>query len=256
LRKHTILREYYWQRNIVPPEDLYSVKEVDRRLSYPIVNPHFLICDVGGAAGVDALPLAKMGKQCILVDINKDALRAGKIFSTRLGIRSKVGFIKASGTSLPFKSGVFDLVTCFSVLDHLATKESAFKAISEFSRITRNRGYTAITVPNKLFLAGSIIMKIKYKIQLGDFWEQRFTPKELRRMLIRSGARPLNYDSQYPTKIGDHLLKHNFPKFLEKIPHINILLLLAGEVFGILQKHSFLKLFGARMGYLSIRIDY
>jgi len=238
-----------------PPQDLYSIKEVDRRLCYSIIEPHFFVCDVGGAAGIDVLPMTRLVKQSILIDIDKNALKTGKAMATKSKIRPKMAFIKASATDLPFKKGVLDLITCFSVLDHLSTKETAFKAMCEFSRVARNRGYIAITVPNKLFLLGTIIMKIKYTIQVGDFWEQRFTPKELERLLLRSGFCPLIFDSKYPTKVGRHVLRHNFPKATEKIPGIYILLSFAGKIFGILEQYSCLKIFGARMGFLGTRLD-
>jgi SAM-dependent methyltransferase len=234
-------------------EDLYEVKEVDRRLSYSFASPSSIICDVGGETGVDAFPLAMLGALCICLDINKTQVRFGKILSKRNGIDTKLEFIVASATNMPFRDFTFDLVTCFSVLDHLPKKDHVCLAVSEFSRVVKNLGYVAITVPNKLFIIGTIIMRMKQLLDSDAFFEQRFTPQEMERIIVLSGLTPLALDSKYPTKVGVHILEHNFPRIVSEIPQsiYKPVFLVAERMFRKLEKRTWLRLFGARFGYLS-----
>lgn len=64
---------------------------------------------------------------------------------------------KSSGSisSLPFKNGNFDLVTCLEVLEHLP--QECFKSgISEIQRVSKK--YIIITVPNNQDLENSLVM--------------------------------------------------------------------------------------------------
>jgi ubiquinone/menaquinone biosynthesis C-methylase UbiE len=230
----------------------YDVKRVDRRFAYSVIEPTFVVCDVGGSIGRETTELAKRCAFIIDLDIDKGCLKEAKRVSKEYGLTSKIDCVRASATHLPFNHEVFCLVTCFSVLDHLPDKSAASKAICEFSRVTRKLGFVAVTVPNKHFLVGTISMKIKQGIE-PDFkhYEQRFTPTELLRSLASCGLKTIAYDSKYPTSIGSEILNTNLPKFLKKIPCIMNLLSLGARVFFTVEKHQSFRLFGARMGYLS-----
>lgn len=230
------------------PSDYYAVKVVDRRLSRPLIKPSFIVCDVGGGWGIDALPFARLSSFSILLEINRSQLKRGKILATMLGLESRTAFIRGSATDLPFKNEVFDLVSSFSVLDHIPGKDSHHKAIKEMSRATRNFGYVVVTVPNKLFVIGTVTRKI---IQLmgNPFLEKHFTPREIRETMISAGLTPLFFDAKYPTKIGDLILNFHLPNFVMKIPDVLLLPFVhfCEKVFGWLEG-SF-KMLGARMGY-------
>jgi hypothetical protein len=232
---------------------LYEIKEVDRRISYPLVKQSSLVCDVGGAKGIDAFAFVVKGAFVIDVDINTDALKQGKKFAHKCGLGSRLCFIRASATDMPFKNETLDLVTCFSTLDHLPDKKAAHKAMFEFSRIVRQFGHVAITVPNRLFLIGTVIMRVKNLTDRDAFFEQRFTPKELFRVLSRCGLNPIVFDSEFPRSVGLGILFFNFPKMCRKIPGIMTLLSFGAVFFRKFAKISQARLFGARMGYLSVK---
>ena len=88
-------------------DDLFEVKEVDRKLSYSVVSPSSIICDVGGATGVDAFAMATLGAFCICLDINMGYARSGKVLSKRIGISSKLDFIVASATTFNSPCGLY-----------------------------------------------------------------------------------------------------------------------------------------------------
>jgi ubiquinone/menaquinone biosynthesis C-methylase UbiE len=231
----------------------YEIKEVDRRISYPLVQQSSLVCDVGGAQGVDSFAFAERGAFVIDVDINGYALKLGNKHAHELGLDSNLNFIKASATALPFRNEVFDLITCFSTLDHLPNKKSAYRAIIEFSRVTRSGGHVAITVPNNLFFIGTVSMRIKNLTEPEAFFEQRFSPKELFYALSKCKLMPVVFDSEFPRTAAPEILIFHFPKLFRKMPGMMSLLSMGIRVFSEISKINMTKLFGARMGYLSVK---
>ena len=233
-------------------QDYFNVKKVDRDMTYSILSPALTVCDVGGASGIDGLPISKHVNFTVILDINLDALKLGKMRAYELGLRSKIDFIKASAIKLPFRGKALNLVTCFSVLDHLPNKKSAQTAIFEFARVILYRGHVVITLPNTLFLLGTVIMKVKYLTESDAFFEQRFTPKELLTMATLAGLTPINFGSSYPSIIGDCILKNNLPKIVNKLPTelLNVLLRLSERIFELAERISYLKLVAPRVGYL------
>lgn len=226
----------------------YDIKEVDRKLSYFLVRQSSLVCDVGGCLGYDVLEFVKQGAFVIDVDINKSVLKYAKKQAQKFKKNAGLNLINASATKLPFRNETLDLVTCFSVLDHLPDKDSVYQAICEFSRVVRESGHVAVTVPNKLFLMGTVSMKLKNLTQPDAFFEQRFTPKELKRILTLSGLTPIMFESKYPTSIGRGILEEHFPRVIKKLPKIMVLLFIGAKLLGCTSNS--LRLFGARMGYL------
>jgi ubiquinone/menaquinone biosynthesis C-methylase UbiE len=232
-----------------------DVKEVDRKLSHLVIKPTFVICDVGGSSGEDLISIVEKCAFAVNLDLDKVKVqRAKSTFKAHL-CDSKLECIRASAVCLPFKDEAFDLATCFSVIDHLVTKQNAYLAISELSRITRRGGFVAATVPNKLFIPGTLAMNIKKFLEpeMGRTFEQRFTPAELQRRLASSGLSPIIFASKYPCTIASMhmIMSWNLPKFLERLPQIMVILSLCAKILGIVEKTQVFKLIGARMGYLS-----
>ena len=234
------------------PSDYYDIKQVDRRLTNSVIKSSHIFCDVGGWAGTDAIPFSFVAKFGICLDKNKIALNNGKKMARVLQIQDKIDFVRASATDLPFQSNVFDFVTSFSVIDHLHNKKDARQATREFSRITKPLGYVIVTVPNKLFFVGTILMKIKQTVQPESFFEQRFTPKELGKFFVSSGLTILKYDSKNPTTIKKAILEYNLPKILQKIPKkiLKPTLSVMEKIFMFIEDFLPLILLGARLGCL------
>lgn len=235
------------------PIDTYDIKSVDRKLSSPFVKHGCTFCDVGGMGGIDAIPFVEAGAHGILLDILPDALRRGHNETKKLKIKN-ISFVCGSATALPFSTGTFDLVTSFSVIDHLPSKIDAREAIREFSRVTKRNGHVVVTIPNKLFLLGTIMMGAKLFIQPDAFFEQRFTPKELISYFNEFGLNILKYDSKNPVIIGESIVENNMPAIVGKIPP-RFLTPLFGLGIKILQlsEKLGLRLLGARFGVAGIK---
>jgi len=231
----------------------YDVKEVDRRLSHPLVRESSLVCDVGGAQGVDSFAFAEKGAFVINLDINGHALKLSNKNAHELELDSNLNFIKASATALPFRDEAFDLITCFSVLDHLPNKRSAYRAIIEFSRVVKRQGHVAITVPNYLFFIGTVSMKVKNLTEPEAFFEQRFSPKELFYAMSKSKLMPIVVDSEFPKTAAPEILVSHFPRLFRKMPGMMALLSLGTRILDKFSKLNMTKLLGARMGYLAVK---
>jgi SAM-dependent methyltransferase len=232
-----------------------EIKEVDRRISYSLVKESSMVLDVGGAKGVDSFVFAEKGAFAINLDINVYSLKVGNEYAHKIGLSSKLNFIRASATNLPIRNEVIDLVTCFSTLDHLPNKRSAYEAIFEFSRVLRKQGHVAVTAPNRLFLIATISMKAKNLTEPEAFFEQRFTPRELFEVLSESGLKPVVFDSEFPKSVTPDILIFHFPKIFRKMPGIMILLSLGVRILNLVAKNNSMKLLGARMGYLAKKTD-
>jgi ubiquinone/menaquinone biosynthesis C-methylase UbiE len=237
------------------PNDYFQVKIIDWKLSSPHIKPNILFCDVGGSAGTDDFPYVKAGAKCVCLDVNPYVLRDGKEKAKQEKIGDKIEHVRGSAAHLPFKSQIFDLVTSYSVIDHLPNKEAAYEAICEMSRIAKREGHVVITVPNKLFVMGTLMMAAKMMLQPDAFFEQRFTSKEMLRQCSKAGLQTTRYGSKYPLKIGQSILRHNAPQLLQRLPRslMRSVCLLAEGAFTIAEQDLNLCLLGARFGLDSIK---
>jgi len=71
---------------------------------------------------------------------------------------SEASVVCASGSQAPFKDGVFDLVICTEVLEHL---ENPKKMIAEINRLLARKGAAVISIPS-LSLPQIIILWVAY----------------------------------------------------------------------------------------------
>lgn len=83
---------------------------------------------VGRLIGLDVVPMTK----------DQPAVRDGEF-----------DFVRGDGGRLPFKTGTFDLVTAFEVLEHLSDDQAA---VTEVARVLRPGGRLLFSVPNKWWL--------------------------------------------------------------------------------------------------------
>jgi 2-polyprenyl-3-methyl-5-hydroxy-6-metoxy-1,4-benzoquinol methylase len=93
--------------------------------------------DVGCACGYSSEVLEQLGYRTVAVDLSKWGVRQAKK-------SNREDFVVCDAqTNLPFKDGSFDLVTCFDVLEHLKSPESA---LTQMLRICN--GAIVCTTPN------------------------------------------------------------------------------------------------------------
>ena len=101
----------------------------------------FLYLDVGAGLGYNSLVFGKDSGEILAVDLrfpNNNVLK-------NVG---KVHMVVADASFLPFRDGLFDAVSLFSVIEHVPFQRQALK---EAMRVLKSDGYLIIQVPNKYF---------------------------------------------------------------------------------------------------------
>lgn len=90
--------------------------------------------DVGCGHGHISEYLQTRGIVCVGLDVDTKTVQAN--------IRSL--FVNADAQSLPFRSGIFDMVLALELLEHLSAPE---KTLTEFHRVLKSRGILILTTP-------------------------------------------------------------------------------------------------------------
>lgn len=106
-------------------------------------RPALRVLDVGCGHGLYSLDLARRGATLIGCDLDRGALSDAQTSSHGLGLDGRAGFLVADGTELPLPEGVFDLVVCNCVLEHIADDDAALAAMT---RVLRPGGMLYLTV--------------------------------------------------------------------------------------------------------------
>jgi len=101
---------------------------------------------------------------------------------------SKLKFAQADVTELNSQDGFYDIVLCFSTIDHIPGDDKRKKAISEMCRVLKPGGHLVITVPNRWDLYYSYYSNKLQKQGTAIFgYEYQFSPLELKKMLKSNG---------------------------------------------------------------------
>lgn len=97
--------------------------------------------DIGAGLGYNTLIFAENANEILAVDLQIPK-------NNVLKDKKNVSVLVADGQFLPFKEEVFDLVSWFSVIEHIAKQELALR---EALRVLKLKGKLIIQVPNKFF---------------------------------------------------------------------------------------------------------
>ena len=101
------------------------------------------ILEIGCGAGYGVGYLSKVASSIVSIDIKKEAVAYCKDRYGRAGLT----FLLADGTKLPFKSGSFDMVISFQVIEHIEPK-SVKDYLSEVRRVLKEEGIFWVSTPN------------------------------------------------------------------------------------------------------------
>lgn len=100
-----------------------------------------LYLDVGTGLGYNALIFGENSKEILAMD-----LRFPK--NSVLRNKDKISLIVADAQFLPLKEEVFDLVSLFSVIEHVGEQELA---LTEALRVLKSKGKLTVQIPNRYF---------------------------------------------------------------------------------------------------------
>jgi ArsR family transcriptional regulator len=140
-----------------------------------LLEPGWVVGDLGGGTGHTALALAPFVERVVLIDRSREMLRAAR---RRLASASNVQLRTGELTALPLADGELDLAVLSLVLHYL---EEPAAAIAEASRVLKPGGRLVIVDlrPHD---------RARYREEMGHRW-QGFRPEELRGWLERAGLR-------------------------------------------------------------------
>jgi SAM-dependent methyltransferase len=127
---YTLEREHWWFRarsNILSAQLAEMVGRLHRRPT---------ILNIGAALGASSEMLSRYG-DVTSVEYDKECCDFVRQHAAR-------HFINASITELPFRSGCFDIVCAFDVIEHV---QDDARAVLEMIRVCRPGGVVAVTVP-------------------------------------------------------------------------------------------------------------
>ena len=147
------------------------------------------VLDAGCGDGTTLLLLKnKFDIDAFGVDISKNALKKAAGYAKEVG--ENIQLIEADTRVIPYSANFFDLILSWGVIEHFNNYEMA---ISEFSRLLKQRGTLNLIQPNKLSLGG---LQRKYLELIGK-WESgsqiEFSSAFLNKILIRNGFENIRY---------------------------------------------------------------
>lgn len=162
---------------------------------------HGRILNVGCGTGGFNVVAADAGARAVGVDADAEAIAICELKRRRGG-----AFVRAVAEALPFSDGAFDLVYCFSAIEHV---ESVEASVREMVRVTRRGGAIYLHTPNawswyeghyKLFwapflprLLGRLYLRLRHRPTGYLATLRRLTPAQVRRAFVRSGAREVRF---------------------------------------------------------------
>ena len=109
---------------------------------------HRRVLDAGCGTGYGVETMAREATSVVGFDIAAEAIEFARTHSSA----SNLQYLRASATALPFKSGSFDLLTAFEVIEHLTDWRGL---IQEAARVLNPTGLFLVSTPNRVYYAES-----------------------------------------------------------------------------------------------------
>lgn len=147
---------------------------IDRQLSEHLPGPPARVCDVGGGAGHNSIPLARRGYEVTILDPSEEMLQEARrsLAAEEEAVRGRMKLVGGSGedASHIFGDGAFDVVLCHGVLIYL---ENPDPLISALSAVARPGAAISILTKNADALAMRPALEGRYKEALALFDAKR-----------------------------------------------------------------------------------
>jgi SAM-dependent methyltransferase len=167
------------------------------------------LLNVGCGTGGFNVAAEDAGARVVGVDADAEAIAICALKREKSG----GAFVRAAAERLPFPDASFDVVYCFSAIEHVASVE---ESVAEMARVTRAGGLIYVHTPNawswyeghyKLlwapFLPGPLgRLYLRLRGRPSDYLAtlRRLTPTSLRRAFARAGVRDLAFHDDEPPR--------------------------------------------------------
>jgi len=145
------------------------------------------VLDVGCGGGFTSEYLAKKGARVTGVDISAKLVEAAKAHAEIMSL--DIDYQKGSAENMPYEDGIFDVVVCVDVLEHVSDLE---RVIAEIQRVLRDNGWFLFDTLNKTdeakFVMISLMEDTLKAIPKGSHdWNKFVEPEILKTVLIKNG---------------------------------------------------------------------
>ena len=145
--------------------------------------------DVGCGGGLLAEEFARLGCDVTGIDPSEKSLEAARRHAREAGLA--IAYTRATGESIPFPDGAFDLAYCCDVLEHVADLP---RVIAEISRVLKAGGIFLYDTLNRTLRSQLVMIKLLQEWRwtrllppdLHD-WSQFIKPRELLALLAAHG---------------------------------------------------------------------
>ncbi len=188
------------------------------------------VLNIGCAEPIDELQFVERVDKWISLDLNPKIIKAAReIAKKKLSpqLFSKLEFVTADATKMPFDDEMFDIVTAFSTIEHIPSAKLRSRAIDEMTRVCKTKGYVIVTIPNK-FSTYYFAHRRNFKAGISDCgYEHLYSFWELKKEFSRAGLKCIRFGSEYNAL---RLL----PSYIPLIQKILYLFLYFGERFGFI----------------------
>ena len=114
------------------------LKDICKQFGLPLQGQRYL--DIGAGARVNSLVFGKDFTTTYCIDLNVSKKHALS--------HTNLVFALGDAEALPFRDATFDLVSLFSVIEHVEDKE---QALYEAFRVLKPGGAIVVQIPNRLF---------------------------------------------------------------------------------------------------------
>ncbi|MCR6473757.1 methyltransferase domain-containing protein [Bacillus safensis] len=169
-----------------PPGGIRTV--MDFVLNTNITN-NTKILEIGTSTGFTAIELAKRTDASITaIDINESSISIATKRAIEQGVASKIDFIKADATNLPFLNEEFDYIFSGNIISYIPNRK---KALSEYIRVLKKNGVLFATPmyyleePSKHLIEDvREALKMNINIDYRDYWMDFFNINDLDLFLV------------------------------------------------------------------------
>lgn len=188
---------------------------VSRQLGEHIKEPPARVCDVGGGAGHQAIPLARLGYETTILDPSEEMLQKAResLASEERSVRDLICLVNGTGEDAPQLLGreSFDAVLCHGVLMYLEDPGPLVRGLVE---VSRPGALVSILTKNADALAMRPALEGRYGDALAAFDSNRdsgalgvttraYTVEDLSEMLAENGVEVVRW---YGVRVfTDHL---------------------------------------------------